>query len=397
MGQQDWDDHQVTVVELEPIENGNEFKSEFWIDPDRNYVVVRRRNLMRTTPEGKWSTTYSVDTFGHEEVAPGVWLPKIALTRNFDLPTGDETEGQINHNYKAFCKDWKLNVEIPESELTLEFPPGLKVRGMLEAFQAKQRKLSNFYVEPLTTELQRKLIGGQDTVAYASVDVTTFVDVNSLQITPAGFDFDALMARLQEVRAKTKPGKLLLHFDFGPLGTDDVLDAFVREPLTAICKKSGFPDVTVRSTYHNDGVAWQPLSQEGADAADENNLGDARVEVFPIRTRLSKSLTKGSDYLIELTERLGIESTQLLDDQATQSLEAAVAAEHLDGQSVSVKFFVGEGNARQPGADQLPHFKDNSEMQLAVVKFLRSLGFGDIQITVRNGFTNYASDYPVNK
>jgi hypothetical protein len=394
-GQQEWDDHEVTVIELEPIENGNEYKSEFWIDPVRNYVVVRRRNLMRTTPQGNWSTIFSVDAFGHEEVAPGVWLPKVALTRNFDLPSGDESEGQINHNYKAFCRDWKLNVELPDSEMTLDFPPGVKVPGMLEAFQAKQRKLSNFYVQPLTSELHRKLISGRDTVAYASLDVTALVDVNSHQITPARFDFDGLQARLQEVSGRTKAGTLLLHFDFGALGTDDILDTFVREPLTALAKKSGFQNVRVSNTYHNDGKAWQPLAEQGTDAADENNLGDARVEVFAVRTRLSRSLTKDSDYLIELTERLGTESTQLLDDQATQTLQAAVAEENLDGASVSVRFFVGDGNASHPGADQLPHCKSNSEMQWAVVKLLRSLGFGDIKITVKNGFTNYASDYPV--
>lgn len=393
VGEEEWEGRTVIAVEIEPIITESQHKSDFLIDPARGFSVVRRRDHMRFAATQQWWVTRSISSLKHTEVADGIWLPSIVSSQWFARPADDQVVGKVLQLDRLVCSDWKINEEIPKEAMTLDFPAGLKVQGMLRAFQAKQTKLKNFFVDPVLTPLQRRLIGAKGIVAYASLDVTAFVDVNTHQITPGNFDFAAFAKRLKEVHGQVEPGTLFLHFDFGGLGTDELMLTFVREPVKSLCKKSGFQNVRVSNTFHNDDKVWQPPQQMETDRPEEPNLGNEKVSVFPVRTRLSRFLAKGMHCLIELNEPIGVDAKQLFSDDVKEVIEDAVPKEELDGATVHVKLIVGSLHSPLPRAGDLPPMQQDSDIQLAAVEFLRSFGFQQIRLTVANGFSQYVSHY----
>ncbi|WP_146518098.1 hypothetical protein [Stieleria varia] len=395
VGNESWDGHRVIVVESNPVENNGEYKSQYWIDPQRDYVVVRRRNLTRRLPEDPWQAIYSVDCFGHQEIADGVWAPKIAWTRMFGLTPDGIGQAPIIMKCDVVCADWELNVEIPEEQLTLEFPPGLRVNGLREAFQAKIKPVDNFIVTPITTELQRMLLGDKTADVYAEIDVTAYVDVNTLQITPAKLNFAAFQQQLKQLAEEHEQAKLYLKFEFGGVGAEHAFGMFVKAPVEQMCKESGFESVRVSSRYANGDAAWKGLP-EGDEAALEDPSHEGDWRVYPVATPLGRHLLSDTDVLIDGTKERPLDAMVLLDDEAKEAIQAALSGlqlgpEERAGRAVTLRLTI---TAPEKDTDE-PHLlaKEKSEPQLAAVEFLRSLGFGNVHFNIRQGYRVQNSNY----
>jgi thiol-disulfide isomerase/thioredoxin len=128
-GQTEWDGHRVTIIEIPPIKSktGPESrKLSYWIDPQRNWLVVRRAILVQYRPDQKWQEYNRVESRDHIEVKPGIWLP-----RKLKLETVMVTEKQqpetLAWRNEGEARDWTVNQKLPATQFELEFPPGTPV------------------------------------------------------------------------------------------------------------------------------------------------------------------------------------------------------------------------------------------------------------------------------
>lgn len=123
---QAWDGRQVIVVEklhITPIDEKPNRRTEIWIDPELQFTVVRRRQFKLSEQSGDWDIDWSRDSHDHQQLADGVWLPQRGSHVVYQSP--DNTK--VVNEY--VFTNWKLNVEIDEKKLRLDFPPGIRVRN----------------------------------------------------------------------------------------------------------------------------------------------------------------------------------------------------------------------------------------------------------------------------
>ena len=388
-----WDGHKVRIIEKTSDTIDGQSKTEFWVDPERNFAIVRRRFLRRSGPAAEWSVTNTTDCFGHEKVEPQVWLPKMVRKRSYLIAADDDTEPRLVRRRDLLCTQWKVNEQIAAEELRLKLPAGTKVRGRLEEFQAGLRRSVNFFVEPITTPLQRKLLN-TNAVAYAEIDVTAFVDVNTEQVTPAKFDFGLLHANLKQLSdGKQEDPELYLMFDFGMSGRDRYFSNFVRGGVKEICQSAGYKSIRMSNRMHNANRRWRSVDSRLPSLADESNLGNQLVEVFPIRTRLSKFLARDADYYIDIKNALLLDEKQILDDQTKHLIESAIVNENTVGTRVHVRYVVGSTRQRAEGIEDSALIQKHSDPQLKAVEFLRACGFEVVRLIAVNGPSNYESTY----
>jgi hypothetical protein len=131
-----WEGRPVIVVETTPSEWNDERERRgthrFWIDPARNFVIVRRAALVNHGPEHEWMEFGRIESYEHEEVEPGIWLPKRVRSESFGVPITPDIEPRLMLRIEATNRDWRVNAEIPDSRFELEFPPGVRVTDRRE-------------------------------------------------------------------------------------------------------------------------------------------------------------------------------------------------------------------------------------------------------------------------
>ena len=394
-----WKGRTVLVVESTPVINARQFKSQYWVDPERDFTVVRRRTLNRATDEEEWHVYYAVESLQHKKHESGVWLPQLALKRSFDRPTKKFPDGRVNASYNIQCTEWTVNEPIDFAEMQIEFPPGLKIHGMGELAEPAE-KSQRFFVVPIESELQRDLLGERRAIAYASVDVTAIMDVNTRVIDLQKVDFAELKRQLKQACGDAKEPALYLSLDYGSLETDNIAEAFVSEPLRLIAKRAGFKTVRLSSHHGGNGV-WKPLNAKTADVNDvadndaavssERNLGDADWDVYEVTTPLSRRFAGGFDFVIRAKNRLPLPPTSLLDNELASGIATALSDRNIQGKSVDIKLLVG--GARDQADEDAAFRKQGAALQLEVVDALRELGFGEIRLTIKVGWSNFPSRY----
>lgn len=397
-GRDEWEGRSAILIQTQSVEHGQfEYKTEFWVVPELSFAVVRRHNLNRDTTkeDSDFVMSSSIDSFKHKEIEPNVWLPSIVFYRTYDRSPESDDGKLLSRSCDVFCSNWVVNKAIPEEELRMEIPTGLRVHGMLEEFQANLKVRKSYFIRPVTTSLQRMLLGKAS--AYAEIDVASFVDVNTQQITPAQFDWGSFRADLEAVASGLADGDakrtLYLKKDFGGLSSDPLLGTFIHGPLETICKNSGFDSVRQSNSYHNDNKLWKKPEEDHDDEAEEDNLGNESLSIYPVRTALSKQLLGGIDVLIERKSSIAKDAKEFLDQAAKDSITKAFRDHSAKGKTVTAKFIVGNQNGRGEGDPKLPHHKQDSEMQIELVDFLRKLGFATVRIETRQGFQVFRSTY----
>lgn len=121
-----WDGRKVVVLQKKHTNTTQEKsnrKTEIWIDPALQFTVVRMRQFKRNETTGDWEAEWSRDSYGHEQLVDGVWLPKKASNTLYQSHAAAKVEN------KYVFTDWKINDELEEGRLHLDFPPGIRVRN----------------------------------------------------------------------------------------------------------------------------------------------------------------------------------------------------------------------------------------------------------------------------
>ncbi len=128
-GQTEWDGHHLTIVETaQPVQrSGHERrKMSFWIDPARNWLVVRRAILVQYRPEQKWQEYHYTETRGHQEVSPGIWLPRKLKLESLQV-TEKQQPATLAWREEGEARDWQVNRKLSPTQFVLDFSPGTPV------------------------------------------------------------------------------------------------------------------------------------------------------------------------------------------------------------------------------------------------------------------------------
>ena len=120
---QSWDGREVIVVQNHANVEKSNRKTEYWIDPELQFTVVRRRLLKLDEESGKWSVEWTRDSHDHRKVADRVWLPQKATFKSYSSPDLASIETVV------LFTDWRIDEKVDREKLRREFPEGVKVRN----------------------------------------------------------------------------------------------------------------------------------------------------------------------------------------------------------------------------------------------------------------------------
>ena len=118
-----WDGREVIVVQNHADAEKSTRKTEYWIDPELQFTVVRRRQLKRDEQSGKWSVELTRDFHDHRKLADRVWLPQKATIKLYSSPGFASTESEV------LFTDWRIDEKLDREKLRREFPEGVRVRN----------------------------------------------------------------------------------------------------------------------------------------------------------------------------------------------------------------------------------------------------------------------------
>jgi hypothetical protein len=120
VGAEALDSRPVTVMEGEPVTvDGKGWKYRFWVDLERG-IVVRRAGLIRY-PDQDWREYTRIESRGHEEVAPGIWLPAYVKYESIHTTKAAGRE-QISWSYEGHNLGWEVNRDLPGGTFHLDVP-----------------------------------------------------------------------------------------------------------------------------------------------------------------------------------------------------------------------------------------------------------------------------------
>lgn len=119
---QTWDGREVIVVQNHGNTEKSNRRTEYWIDPELQFTVVRRRLLKRDEQSGEWSVEWTRDSHDHQKLADRVWLPRKGSFKLYSSPDFASTEAEI------LFTDWRINEKVNREKLLREFPEGVSAQ-----------------------------------------------------------------------------------------------------------------------------------------------------------------------------------------------------------------------------------------------------------------------------
>ena len=120
---QTWDGREVIVVQNHANTEKSNRRSEYWIDPELQFTVVRRMQLKRDEQSGDWSIEWTRDSHDHRKLADRVWLPQKGSFKLYSSPDFASIETEIRFT------DWRIDEKVDREKLNREFPEGVRVRN----------------------------------------------------------------------------------------------------------------------------------------------------------------------------------------------------------------------------------------------------------------------------
>ena len=125
VGVETWESRPATVLERAPVTvDGKGWKYRFWVDLERG-IVVRRAGLIRY-PDQDWREYTRIESRGHEEVRPGIWLPTHVKYESLHTTKAGGPE-QISWSYEGRNLGWEVNRDLPEGTFRLNVPAAATV------------------------------------------------------------------------------------------------------------------------------------------------------------------------------------------------------------------------------------------------------------------------------
>lgn len=133
-GRTKWEGRPVIIVETPPIKSKTgpeQRKLSYWIDVERNWLVVRRAILVQyrsdaTHPDQKWQEYQRVESRNHTEVWPGVWLPREFMSETLHV-SEKQKPPEMAWRDEGEARGWAINRKLPANQFKLDFPPGTPV------------------------------------------------------------------------------------------------------------------------------------------------------------------------------------------------------------------------------------------------------------------------------
>jgi hypothetical protein len=210
----------------------------------------------------------------------------------------------------------------------------------------------SFAVVPLTTALQRRLVGAADARSTAVV----LIDGAELFTGPRTLDLKALdLNGLRKALAEYHPGKdNAIHFQMF-FRSSESAQTDVRQlllwGLEGLGREAGFGDASGQMMHFNSRYVWddlvKPLREAGAGGpeADEPNQGTEGVEVYAVRTPLSRVLAGPADCVIDVRLPLDGRREMVLPAEAEKAVRSAVKGLKLPaGAKANFRFNVRNGD-----------------------------------------------------
>jgi hypothetical protein len=122
VGTETWEGQAVVVAEAglpRPPSVKQEYKTQIWVDPARNFVIVRRRVFARYAKDRPWHLHLEIASFELEEASPGIWLPKRVEMKNFAVPPVEPKDlDLLVSREKIQYRDWKVNENVPDAKIS---------------------------------------------------------------------------------------------------------------------------------------------------------------------------------------------------------------------------------------------------------------------------------------
>lgn len=166
---------------------------------------------------------------------------------------------------------------------------------------------TNFVVLPITTELQKYLMSMRPHEKEPNAKVFVAVDGEAIVDDKGMIDGTAL--NLSHLRKDLQPysenqnGIVYFSVNFHALQPSNA-NEMVSWALQGFGKHAGFENARVRSSFGVRRSIWNELIEETMAGPDivslEAMIGNREVNVFPVRTTLSRYLTSNSDCVIDI-------------------------------------------------------------------------------------------------
>ncbi|MCI0704051.1 MAG: hypothetical protein L0241_23580 [Planctomycetia bacterium] len=114
-------------------------RTEFWLDPGRDWIIVREAYINPKQTHTQIDITYEPNTICG-------WVPTSWESRQTKLDTISMSSARFT------VSKYTLNETIPESTFTLTFPAGTTVRDVRDVHNKKEYVVTSETVQTLTTE-----------------------------------------------------------------------------------------------------------------------------------------------------------------------------------------------------------------------------------------------------
>jgi hypothetical protein len=167
---------------------------------------------------------------------------------------------------------------------------------------------TNFIVAPITTALQR--LARDDAQAFVVVTMADdeFVDFAELRMALADWPDRQLGRVVFSVRHGLASGQTIGEVDGEPFPRPVLFDQteLVRFAFKGIARDVGFRSATIEAYLAYEQRPWELivadfLGNAHQDAtADESPIGDDLVEIYPVRTTMSRFENLGADYAVRI-------------------------------------------------------------------------------------------------
>jgi RNA polymerase sigma factor (sigma-70 family) len=242
--------------------------------------------------------------------------------------------------------------ELPSSE-----PPGETL---------KFREGKNYLLSPVTTELQRSLLPWQyqHAWAYVIIDGGTLARADGT-IDAAGLDWETLRKAIRPPKDQKEAGVVfhaILHDPFPPEQTRDVLSWCLEGFGHHVGFTRACPVLTMYGGYQWDTVRAAITKQTGGEPdAAEPKLGNDAIEVYAVRTILSRYLTDNADCVVRIVAPFMDQSADPLEpevDQAIRTYVNSLRIKHKDRLFFRVAF-------KQAARKAVQRFEEKTSVKLA--------------------------------
>ncbi len=146
IGSEKHDDQDMLIVETMPFtnpESKSKWKQTFWVDPNRNFAVLRRSQSFQFADVDRWMENDRIIGYEYRQIETGIWLPMRVVEEAFG-PTLEDAQNnaapRLMWRYDIRNSNWVVNPKVDDAVFTLQFPKGVNVEDQTVHTQGNNSK-----------------------------------------------------------------------------------------------------------------------------------------------------------------------------------------------------------------------------------------------------------------